>query len=109
MSRLHILDSGKSAGDDPNLARHRRIEERELERTNRFAAMDDEALVQCSECKHAVDEFTLIAERWRYWSDGCELLAFCPECARREFAPPDASASGLVALVQRREVSSSDG
>jgi hypothetical protein len=24
----------------------------------------------------------------------CELLAFCPECARREFAP-DASAGGL--------------
>jgi hypothetical protein len=34
-----------------------------------------------------VDEFTALAERWSYWSDGCgELLPFCPERARGEFA-----------------------
>ncbi len=45
------------------------------------------------ECGREVDEFTAIAEWWGYWSDGCgELLPFCPECARREFAP-DAPAS----------------
>ena len=34
-----------------------------------------------------VDEFTAIAEKWGYWSDGVgELVPFCPECAKREFA-----------------------
>jgi hypothetical protein len=52
--------------------------------------------IRCSECHREVDEFTAIKERWGYWSDGCgELLPFCPECARREFAP-DAPASGLT-------------
>ncbi len=59
----------------------------------------------CSECHREVDEFTAISERWGYWSDGCgELLLFCPDCARREFAP-DAPAGGLVLLVQRRDAS----
>jgi len=40
-------------------------------------------------------------ERWGYWSDGCgELLSFCAECARREFAD-HAPASRLVLLVHR--------
>ncbi len=43
--------------------------------------------VSCAECGRDVDEFTAIAEKWRYWSDGVgELIPFCPECARREFA-----------------------
>ena len=41
-----------------------------------------------------MDELTALAERWGFWSDGCsDLLPFCPECRRREFAP-DAPASG---------------
>jgi hypothetical protein len=44
--------------------------------------------IPCSECDREVDEFTAIKEQWRYWSDGRgELLPFCAECARREFAP----------------------
>jgi hypothetical protein len=44
--------------------------------------------IRCEECNRAIDEFTAIKERWGFWSDGCgELLPFCPECARREFAP----------------------
>ncbi len=36
--------------------------------------------IRCEECRRTVDEFTAIAERWGYWSDGCgELLSFCPE------------------------------
>jgi hypothetical protein len=32
------------------------------------------------------DERFTIAEHWTWWSDGCgQLLAFCPECAEREF------------------------
>ena len=27
--------------------------------------------IRCSECKFEVDEFTAIAEGWRYYSDGC--------------------------------------
>ncbi len=58
--------------------------------------------IRCSECQREVDEFTAIAERWGFWSDGCgELLSFCPECSRREFAA-DAPASALVPLVHRR-------
>ena len=49
--------------------------------------------IRCSEHRHSVDEFTAMAERWGFWSDGCELLPFCPDCATREFAP-DASAGG---------------
>ncbi len=59
--------------------------------------------IRCSECDRQVDEFTAIAEQWRYWSDGCgELLPFCPECAKREFAP-NTRASGLLPRVQRRD------
>jgi hypothetical protein len=55
------------------------------------------------ECRREVDEFTAIAEKWGYWSDGCrELLPFCPECASREFAP-DAPASGRLLGVLRRD------
>ncbi len=60
--------------------------------------VQSEEAILCSECGRAVDEFTAIAERWRYFSDGCgELLPYCPACARREFAE-DAPASGLVPL-----------
>jgi hypothetical protein len=38
--------------------------------------------IRCAECKCEVDEFTAIAERWRYYSDGCgDLLPYCPACA----------------------------
>jgi hypothetical protein len=58
----------------------------------RFRAVDDMA-VRCTECKWEVDEFTAIAEGWRYYSDGRgDLMPFCPACARREFAV-DAPAS----------------
>jgi hypothetical protein len=44
--------------------------------------------IRCAECGREVDEFTAIAEKWGYWSDGIgELVPFCPECATREFAP----------------------
>jgi hypothetical protein len=44
--------------------------------------------VRCAECAREVDEFTAIAEKWGYWSDGMgELVPFSPECARREFSP----------------------
>ena len=44
--------------------------------------------IRCAECGREVDEFTAIAEKWGYWSDGVgELVPFCPECARRESAP----------------------
>jgi hypothetical protein len=56
----------------------------------------DDGTIRCSECDRSVDEFTAIAERSGYWSDGCgELLPFCPQCAEREFTP-DASASAAV-------------
>jgi hypothetical protein len=53
----------------------------------------DETLVRCSECGRAVDEFTTIAERWLYYSDGRDLFPYCPMCAEREFAD-DARVSG---------------
>ena len=41
--------------------------------------------IRCEECGRVVDEFTAIAERWGYWSDGFgELLPFCAKCAERE-------------------------
>jgi hypothetical protein len=55
--------------------------------------------IRCTECGREVDEFMTIAEGWGYWSDGCgDLLAYCPTCTRREFAP-DAPASGRWPLV----------
>jgi predicted RNA-binding Zn-ribbon protein involved in translation (DUF1610 family) len=63
--------------------------------------------VRCRECRRQVDEFTAIAERWVYWSDGSgELLPFCPECGAREFGP-DAPARGRLPLVLCRAASSS--
>jgi len=63
--------------------------------------------IRCEQRGRVVDEFTAIAERWGYWSDGCgELLPFCPECARREFAP-DALASVRLPLVPGLDASSS--
>jgi hypothetical protein len=68
----------------------------------------DESAIRCAECSREVDEFTAIAEKWGYWSDGVgELVPFCPECARRAFAA-DARASGPSPLVRRHVASSSD-
>ena len=44
-------------------------------------------------------EFSAIAEQWDYCSDGCELLAFCPECAKREFAADVAPVPPLGGLT----------
>jgi hypothetical protein len=44
--------------------------------------------IRCSECHREVDEFTAIAEDWRLWSDGRELLPYCPRCAQHEFGAP---------------------
>jgi hypothetical protein len=48
--------------------------------------------IHCTECHRDVDEFTAIKERWTFWSDGRDLLPYCPDCSEREFAP-DARAS----------------
>ena len=61
----------------------------------RYGRDIDELAIRCTECADEVDEFTAIAKGWRYYSDGTSLLPYCPDCARREFAP-DAPASGLV-------------
>jgi hypothetical protein len=42
--------------------------------------------IRCSECHREVDEFTAIAESWQFWSDGHELLPYCPNCSKREFS-----------------------
>jgi hypothetical protein len=34
--------------------------------------------VRCTECSREVDEFTRIAERWLFYSNGRDLLPFCP-------------------------------
>jgi hypothetical protein len=68
----------------------------------RYVRDVDPRAIRCEECHREVDEFTALAGRWGYWSDGCALLPFCPEFAKREFAPtlpragssPDAYPSG---------------
>ena len=60
--------------------------------------------LECAECSRTVDEFTAISEKWRYWSDGRELVAFCPECAQREFAH-EAPASEEHSVGERRSAS----
>ncbi len=63
--------------------------------------------IRCAECDREVDEFTAIAEKWGYWSDGAgELMPFCPECAKREFAP-DARAYGSSPPARHHDASSS--
>ena len=57
----------------------------------RCSLLGDDA-IRCTECAREVDEFTAIAERRGFWSDGCgEPLPFCPECAsaslRRRVVP----------------------
>jgi hypothetical protein len=47
----------------------------------------------CAKCCRTVVEFTAMAEKWRYLSDGRELVPICPDCARRELAL-DVRASG---------------
>jgi hypothetical protein len=35
--------------------------------------------IRCAECRREVDEFTAMAEGWRYYSDGCgDLLPVLP-------------------------------
>jgi hypothetical protein len=46
-----------------------------------------------------VDEFTAITEEWGYWSDGVgELVPYCPNCARREFARMLKRADGFLSF-----------
>jgi hypothetical protein len=48
----------------------------------------DPTRIRCADCDLEVDEFTLIAAEWRYFSDGTgELVPYCPDCAAREFDP----------------------
>jgi hypothetical protein len=70
-------------------------------------AVDDMA-IRRAECRCEVDEFTAIAEGWRYFSDGCgDLTPFCPECATREFAV-DAPVTAASPRARSRDASSSD-
>jgi hypothetical protein len=46
----------------------------------------DDWSLSCAKCCRTVDEFTAMAEKWRYWSDGGEFLPICTDCARRELA-----------------------
>jgi hypothetical protein len=43
----------------------------------------DETVIRCEECKREVDEFTAVAEKWRFFSDGSELLPYCPDCSEQ--------------------------
>jgi len=77
------------------------------ERRSSRAQWTDDA-VRCPECRREVDEFTAIAERWGYWSDGCgDPLAVCPECSKREFAS-DAPASAASPRARGRGASRPD-
>jgi hypothetical protein len=67
----------------------------------------DDMAFRYAECKCEVDEFTAIAEGWRYYSDGRDLLPYCPACARREFAD-NAPASAASPRARSRDASSSD-
>jgi hypothetical protein len=52
--------------------------------------------LRCAECHRRPRPDENPDDEWRVYSDGIgELHTFCPECARREFAP-DAPASGLA-------------
>jgi hypothetical protein len=53
----------------------------------------DDWSLGCGKCARTVYEFTAMAEKWRYWSDGRRLVPICPDGARLEFAL-DAPASG---------------
>ena len=71
----------------------------------------DDGLIRCTECGWAVDEFTTIAERWLYYSDGCgDLFSYCPGCATREFADdePAARSVGLPPLLRKLVVERRD-
>jgi hypothetical protein len=61
----------------------------------------DDGSIRCSECRRDVDEFTAIKERWGYWSDCGDLLPFCQQCARREFAPDAAGSDSSSAGPSR--------
>jgi hypothetical protein len=79
-----------------------------IERRSLVSSAVDDNAVRCTECHREVDEFTAIAERWRYWSDGCgELLPFSPETSKRQFAP-DAPASVALRPAPSPGASSSD-
>ena len=54
-----------------------------------------DGFIRCTECHRDVDGFTAIKERWKFWSNGRDLLPYCPVCSEREFEP-DAPATGPV-------------
>ena len=62
----------------------------------------DDAVIRCEACEREVDEFTAAAERWHFWSDGRDLLPYCPECSEREFR---GEATEPVPLAHRRAAS----
>ena len=63
---------------------------------------DEPGRVACSECGRVVDEFEVIAEKWTYWSDGADLLPYCPVCAEREFGAEDRKARQEAGLPLAR-------
>jgi hypothetical protein len=61
----------------------------------RYVPAVDDMAIRCTECKWEVDDFAAIAEGWLYYSDGRDLLPYCPACARREFADDAPASDGL--------------
>jgi hypothetical protein len=56
----------------------------------------DEGVIRCEECQREVDEMVAAAEKWHFWSDGHELLPYCPECSEREFGADETEPVRLV-------------
>ena len=61
--------------------------------------METQDGIRCSECHRTVDEFTAIKEQWHFWSDGRDLLPYCPACSGRELG---GEATESVPLVHPR-------
>ena len=94
-----LRDTARAHGRDGSSGRDRGLDDLAGRSLLPAWRLDDGA-IRCSECNPAVDEFTTIAERWLYYSDGCgDVLPYCPACAN-EFAP-DAPASGTASRLHK--------
>ena len=61
----------------------------------------DEGVIRCEGVSPRVNELQSAVEHWVFWSDGRELLRYCPECSEHELGGEETKTEPLPLVHPR--------